>query len=52
MSATRFAAILARQMPDAQKRGHAHVVIDTGRGYDAAQAQVDDVIRALAARRG
>jgi dephospho-CoA kinase len=48
MTAGRLATILDRQMPDAQKRRRAHVVIDTGRGWDAAQMQVDDLIRALA----
>jgi dephospho-CoA kinase len=50
MTEARLAAILARQMPDADKRRRAHVVIDTGRGFDAAEAQVDDLIRALAGR--
>jgi dephospho-CoA kinase len=48
MTQERFAAILARQMPDAEKRRRAHAVIDTGRGLDAAEAQVDDLVRALA----
>jgi dephospho-CoA kinase len=48
MSEQRFAEILARQMQDDEKRRRAHWVIDTGRGFDAAQAQVDDLLRALA----
>jgi dephospho-CoA kinase len=52
MSEERFAAIMARQMPDGAKRRLAHAVIDTGRGVDAAQRQVDDLIRALVGRAG
>lgn len=43
-----LAAILARQMPDAEKRARADFVIDTGRGLDAARRQVADVIDAVA----
>jgi dephospho-CoA kinase len=52
MSEERFAAIMARQMPDEAKRRRAHALIDTGRGVDAAQRQVDDLVRALAGRAG
>jgi dephospho-CoA kinase len=52
MTGERFAAILAKQMPDSQKRARAHVVIDTGRGFEAARRQVDDVIRCFAGRAG
>ena len=40
-------AILARQMPDAEKRARAHFVVDTSRGFDAARAQVRDIIATL-----
>lgn len=52
MTAEKFEAILARQMPDSEKRRRAHVVIDTGRGFDAARRAVGDLIRALAGRTG
>lgn len=45
-----FAAILAKQMPDAQKRQRAHFVIDTGRGLEAAGRAVEDIIRLFAGR--
>jgi dephospho-CoA kinase len=49
MSAEKFEAILARQMPDAEKRRRADFVIDTGRGIEAARDQVKAVIAALRA---
>jgi dephospho-CoA kinase len=50
MSVEKFEAILAKQMPDAEKRRRAHVVIDTGRGMEAAQRDVDSVVRMFAGR--
>lgn len=47
MTPERFAAILARQVPDAEKRARADHVIDTGRGFAAARAAVADLVRAL-----
>jgi dephospho-CoA kinase len=47
MSAEKFEAILARQTPDAEKRKRADYVIDTGNGFDAARAQVREVIADL-----
>ena len=52
MTAEKLEAILARQMPDSDKRRRAHVVIDTSLGLDAARRQVQSVIRALAGSRG
>lgn len=52
MSEEKFDAILAKQMPDAAKRARAHFRVDTGRGFDSAQKQIDDILRALAARPG
>ncbi len=48
MTAERLAAILARQMPDAEKRARAHFMIDTSRGFAAAEQQVREIVRALA----
>ena len=47
MTAERFEAILARQMPDSDKRRRAHFIIDTGRGFAAARHQVEGIVRAL-----
>lgn len=52
MSEAKLDAILARQVPDADKRKRAHVVIDTGQGFDAARRQVRAFIRAFAGGAG
>lgn len=51
MTRERFAALLARQMPDSEKRARAHFIIDTGQGFAAAERQVHGIIRALAGAR-
>jgi len=48
MDEAKLAAILARQMPDAEKRRRAHFVVDSGRGLMAAERAVDAILRALA----
>lgn len=47
MDVGRFAAILAQQMPDAEKRARADYVIDTGRGIEAAREQVKALVATL-----
>ena len=49
MTPGKLAAIVARQVPDAEKRRRAHVVIGTGRGLASARAGVNDLLRAVAA---
>jgi dephospho-CoA kinase len=49
MSEERLDNLLARQMPDAEKRRQAHFLIITDFGLDFAERQVMAVIRALAA---
>jgi dephospho-CoA kinase len=48
----RLDALLARQMPDAQKRARAHFVVDSSRSFDSARAQVHAILRAIAALPG
>ncbi|WP_313453009.1 dephospho-CoA kinase [Brevundimonas sp.] len=44
MTRERFEAILARQLPDAEKRARADFVVDTGRGLEAARTQVETIV--------
>lgn len=49
MSEDSFEAILAKQMPDAEKRRRAHFLVDTGKGLEPAKRQVQAILKALAA---
>lgn len=44
MTRERFDAILARQLPDAEKRLRADFVVDTGRGLEAARDRVREIV--------
>jgi dephospho-CoA kinase len=47
-SEERLAGILARQMPDAEKRRRADFVVDTSVGFEGARAQVRDILARVA----
>jgi dephospho-CoA kinase len=47
MTADRLDAILAQQMTDAEKRAHAHFVVDTSRGLGPAREQVVEIIAVM-----
>ncbi|MGN7772295.1 dephospho-CoA kinase [Phyllobacterium sp. 22552] len=47
MTADKFEAILARQVPDAEKRNRADFIIDTSQGLVAARVHVQQIIHSL-----
>jgi dephospho-CoA kinase len=47
MTPAKFAAILERQMPDADKRARADFIVDTGGDLSTTEAQVRDIIACL-----
>ena len=47
MSEEKFNAILARQVPDAEKRSKADYIIDTSLGLEAARSKVNKIIEAI-----
>jgi len=49
MTDEKLRLILARQIPDAEKRDRADFVIDTSRGLEEARAQVETVLNAVRA---
>lgn len=48
MSEEKFEALLAKQVPDAEKRMRADFVIDTGQGIEYARAQVRSILAEIA----
>lgn len=52
MTPAKLDAILAKQMPDSEKRARAHFLVDSSHGFDSARAQVHGILRAIAALAG
>jgi dephospho-CoA kinase len=52
MTEEKFHAIVSMQMPDAQKRAKATIVIETGLGFDHTFGQVSALVAALKGRKG
>ena len=50
MNVEKIAALLARQLPDGEKRKRAHFLVETSGTLDNTRRQVQDVLRALAGR--
>lgn len=48
MTDDKLASILGKQTPDAEKRAYADFVVDTSKGFDAARAQVREILAAVA----
>jgi dephospho-CoA kinase len=44
MTEEKLAGILARQMPDAEKRKRAHFLVDTSHGLDPVRARIRDIL--------
>ena len=44
MTAEKLDAILARQMPDAEKRRRAHFIVDTSHGLDPVRSRIRDIL--------
>ncbi len=51
MTEEKFAAIHARQMPDAEKRKRADFVIDTSKGFEAARENVRAILQEIEGKR-
>jgi len=52
MTEEKFSAILAKQMPDRDKRARAHFLVDSSRGFASAEAQVRTILACLSGRPG
>jgi len=48
MTEEKFTAILAKQMPDEEKRRHADFIVDSSKDFDHTRAQVQDILRRVA----
>ena len=48
MTEEKLQALLVKQMPDAEKRARADFVVDSGKGFDAAHAQVREILKRVA----
>ena len=48
MTDEKFATLLAKQVPDEEKRRRADFIVDSSRGFDYARAQVRDILKTIA----
>jgi len=48
MTEDKFATLVAKQMPDAEKRRRADFVIDSSQDFDHTRAQIRDILRSVA----
>ena len=51
MTEEKFATLLAKQMPDAQKRRRADFVVDSSQGFEHTRAQIRDILQSVATMR-
>ena len=48
MTEEKMQALIANQLPDAEKRARADFIVDSSQGFDAARAQVAEILRKVA----
>ena len=48
MTVEKLEALIANQLPDEEKRRRADFIVDSSKGFDAARAQVADILRRVA----
>ena len=48
MTEQKFQALVAKQLPDAEKRARADFIVDSGQGLEAARTQVREILAAVA----
>lgn len=48
LTAEKLEALIANQLPDAEKRRRADFIVDSSQGFDAARAQVEEILRQVA----
>ncbi len=48
MTEEKFTALVAKQVPDAEKRRRADFIVDTSKGFDHARTQVRDILDVIA----
>jgi dephospho-CoA kinase len=48
LTAEKLEALIANQLPDPEKRRRADFIVDSSQGFDAARAQVADILRQVA----
>jgi dephospho-CoA kinase len=48
MTEQKFAALLAKQLPDAEKRRRADFIVDSSQEFDHTRAQIRDILRTVA----
>jgi dephospho-CoA kinase len=50
MTEEKLATILAKQIPDSEKRRRADFIVDAAQGFDSARAQIQSILRTVADR--
>ncbi|HVV60178.1 MAG TPA: dephospho-CoA kinase [Pseudolabrys sp.] len=48
MTAEKLDALIAKQVPDEEKRRRADFIVDSGKGFDSARAQVREILKSVA----